>query len=120
MQSTAATVDAYIAEAPPERQDALRRLRDLCRASLPGHQEGMLYGMPSYSRAGVVEVGFASQKNYLSLYILKQDVLDEHRRELTGINVGKGCIRYTRPAKIDFELVRRMLDATHASAGPIC
>jgi hypothetical protein len=31
MKSTATDVAAYIAEAPPERQSALRRLRSLCR-----------------------------------------------------------------------------------------
>jgi uncharacterized protein YdhG (YjbR/CyaY superfamily) len=120
MQSTAATVDAYIAEAPHERQEALRRLRDLCRAHLPGYTEAMQYGMPGYSRNGAVEVGFASQKNYIALYLLKQEVLDAHRHELAGIILGKGCIRYSRPAKIDFDLVQRMLEETCASPAPIC
>ena len=120
MQSTAATVDAYIAEAPADRQEALRRLAALCRECLPDHVEAMQYGMPGYQRGGTVEVGFASQKQYVSLYILKQEVLDAHRAELGGLNVGKGCIRYRNPAKIDFDLVRRMLEATNASAGPIC
>lgn len=120
MQSTAATVDAYIAEAPPERQEALRRLRDLCRECLPDYTESMQYGMPVYSRTSVGEVSFASQKNYISLYILKQEVLDAHRAELAGISLGKGCIRYSRPAKIDFDLVRRMLEETRAASGAVC
>ena len=37
MQSTAATVDAYIAEAPADRQEGLRRLAALCRECLPDH-----------------------------------------------------------------------------------
>lgn len=120
MQSTAASVDAYIAEAPPERQEVLQRLRSLCLEHLPDHSEGIQYGMPGYRRDGTVEVAFASQKNYLSLYILKHDVLDAHRAELAGASVGKGCIRYTKPAKIDWDLVRRLLEETHASAEPIC
>jgi uncharacterized protein YdhG (YjbR/CyaY superfamily) len=120
MQSKAATVDAYIEEAPAERREALLRLRSLCLECLRGFEERMEYGMPSYRRNGVDEVGFASQKRYLSLYILKQDVLDAHRAELVGISVGKGCIRYTKMEKIDFDLVRRMLEETYASAGPVC
>jgi uncharacterized protein YdhG (YjbR/CyaY superfamily) len=120
MQSTATSVDAYIEEAPTERREALRRLRDLCREHLQGFTEDMQYGMPSYHRNGTAEVGFASQKQYLSLYILKQDVLDAHRDELKGISLGKGCIRYTKVQKIDFDLVRRMLQESCASSGVVC
>jgi uncharacterized protein YdhG (YjbR/CyaY superfamily) len=120
MQSTAVSVDAYIEEAPADRQESLRRLRSLCLECLRGFEESMEYGGPSYRRNGVDEVGFASQKHYLSLYILKKDVLDAHRAELAGISMGKGCIRYTKMAKIDFDLVRRMLKETYASDGPIC
>lgn len=123
MQSSATTVDAYIAEAPAERQAALQRLRALCIECLPGHEEVMAYGMPCYRRDGVdgaEGVAFASQKQYISLYIVKQDVLDAHRAELAGISLGKGCIRYTKPAKIDFDLVRRMLEESYASTSPVC
>jgi uncharacterized protein YdhG (YjbR/CyaY superfamily) len=92
----------------------------LCVEWLPGYEEAMQYGMPCYLRAGVGEVAFASQKNYLALYILKQDVLDAHRAELAGTSLGKGCIRYTKPEKIDFEVVRRMLEETRAVDGPVC
>lgn len=39
MQSTAKDVTIYIQEAPAERQEALTRLRDLCRATLTGFEE---------------------------------------------------------------------------------
>ena len=71
-------------------------LRDLCRTSLKGFEESMLYGGPCYSRNGEVEVGFASQKNFVGLYILRLDVLNTHRDLLKaeGVSVGKGVIRY--------------------------
>jgi hypothetical protein len=34
--------------------------------------------------------------------------------------VGKGCIRYSRPDKIDFAVVEKMLAATRDSTGEIC
>lgn len=46
-----------------------------------GYEESMVYGMP-YSRDGTVEVAFASQKNDISLYVLKQEVFDNHRQAL--------------------------------------
>ena len=120
MQSTAPTVDAYLEQVPAERRAALLKLRELCRNTLRGYDETMEYGMPGYKKAGTVEVGFASQKNYISLYILKQDALTPSLPLLAGLNVGKGCIRYSKPEKIDFTVVENLLLATLQSTGPIC
>jgi len=120
MQSTAATVDDYMAEVPEERRAALARLRALCIEHLAGFEESMAYGMPGYSREGIIEVGFASQKNMIALYILRKDILDAHRGAFPKSSVGKGCIRYSNPARIDFGVVERLLFETCASRGQIC
>jgi uncharacterized protein YdhG (YjbR/CyaY superfamily) len=70
MQSTARNVNDYLDEVPAERKTALIRLREMCRASLKGFEESMKYGGPCYSHNGEVEVGFASRKNFIGLYIL--------------------------------------------------
>ena len=122
MQSSAKTVAAYIKEVPPARREVLLKLRKLCRDTLTGFRESMAYGGPCYSRNGVVEVGFASQKNFIALYILRTDVILSHRYLLTvkGISLGKGAIRYSRPEWIDFKVVESMLRATQESTGPVC
>ena len=120
MQSKANDVDQYLQEVPSDRLDALRRLREMCLATLTDYEESMVYGMPSYSKAGTVEVAFASQKNYISFYILKEEVLNQHRPALEGISLGKGCIRYSKPNKINFEVVKRLLEDTMTSAAEIC
>jgi uncharacterized protein YdhG (YjbR/CyaY superfamily) len=122
MQSTAKNVTDYLDEVPAERKAALAKLRDLCCASLKGFEESMRYGGPSYSRNGEVEVGFASQKNFIGLYILRLDVLNAHRDllKVKGVSVGKGVIRYSKPERIDFKVVEMMLKATHKSTGVIC
>lgn len=122
MQSAAKTVNAYIKEAPAARQEALTRLRELCRTILTDFKESMAYGMPGYSRNGVLEVGFASQKNFISLYILRTDVMLAHRYMLNipGISFGKGCIRYSKPENIDYKVVEKLLRATQESTGEVC
>lgn len=120
MQSTAPDVSAYLEQVPEERRACLTTLRQLCQDMLIGYDEGMMYGMPGYARNGVVEVGFASQKQYISLYILKESVLDAHREQLQGLNVGKGCIRYRKPAQVDFAVVAELLKATYLSSDPVC
>lgn len=122
MQSNAKDVTTYIEEAPAERQDALRKLRDLCQKYLTGFTENMVYGGPSYSRNGEVEVGFASQKHFIGLYILRTDVMKTHKDQLKGkgVSIGKGAIRYSKPERIDFNVVESMLRATTESTGPVC
>ena len=122
MQSTAKTVTAYLKEVPADRKAALTKLRDLCRASLKGFEETMRYGGPCYARNGEAEVGFASQKHFIGLYILRTDVMQAHRHllKVKGVSIGKGCIRYSKPEKIDFRVVKMMLKATQESTGVIC
>jgi len=120
MQSKAATVDEYLKEVPPDRLEALKKMRELCLKELKGYTETMRYGGPGYEKNGVVEIGFASQKNNIALYILKKDVLDQYREELKGISVGKGAIRYTKPAKIDFAIVQKLIAGTFLSDTVIC
>jgi uncharacterized protein YdhG (YjbR/CyaY superfamily) len=120
MQSQAKDVNQYLKEVPAERLEALRQLREMCLITLKGYEESMAYGMPSYTKDGIVEVAFASQKQYISLYILKEEVLNRHRSSLQGVNLGKGCIRYTKPEKINYEIVNKLLVETVISNAVIC
>jgi uncharacterized protein YdhG (YjbR/CyaY superfamily) len=97
VQSKAATVDAYIAELPPDRAPYLHRLREIAQKVLPDGVEEMRYGMPTYSRGGRAEFAFASQKQYVSLYV-KPDAHAKNAEALAGLDTGKGCIRFRRPA----------------------
>lgn len=120
MQSDLKSVDLYLKSVPEKRKAALRRLREFCVENLEGYEETMEYGIPSYKRNGIAEVSFNSQKNYISLYILKKDVLDKYREDLTGLSVGKGCIRYSKPEKINFTVVKKLLEGTFKSKEKIC
>ena len=120
MRADAATVDDYVADAPADRREALELLRRLCTDELPGFDETMRYGMPSYLRRGEVEISFASHKGYISLYVLRRDALEANTQRLGGLSVGKGSIRFRRPDQIDPQTVRALLRSTAGSSGPIC
>ena len=120
MQSQATTVDEYFKEIPAERKPAMEQLRRLCQEYLTGFEEGMVYGMPCYSRNGEVEIAFNSQKNNIALYILRRDVLDQHRAAFPASSIGKGCIRYRNANKIDYAIVEELLRKTAQSIGPVC
>jgi uncharacterized protein YdhG (YjbR/CyaY superfamily) len=120
MQSKAPDVSSYLEQLPDERRIALEKLRQFCRRFLRGYEECMEYGMPVYKRNGVAEVAFASQKQYISLYVLKQDVVDRHRKALDGCRIGKGCIRLPKADRIDFAAVSALLQDTAKSKSAPC
>ncbi len=109
MQSQATDVQTYIAEVPTERRTAIQKLRILCRENLDGYEECMEYGMPSYKRDGVVKVSFASQKQYLALYVQDTAAVEDFRNKLSAASIGKSCIRFKNPDKIDFEVLKQLL-----------
>ena len=61
----------------------------MCLQYLPGFTEGMKYGMPGYWRGPVAEgegeIGFAAQKQYLSLHVVRS-ILD-----MTAATTGPIC-----------------------------
>jgi uncharacterized protein YdhG (YjbR/CyaY superfamily) len=120
MQSKAKDVTAYIQEATGARQEYLTKLRELCLEVLTDYEEVMEYGMPGYKKNGTGEVGFANQKNYISLYILKVDVVQANRALLKGLSVGKGCIRFSNLKKMDMGVIRKLLEDTVKSKSTPC
>ena len=115
-----ADVNSYLQAVPADRRDALANLRALCRKTLTGYEECIENGMPAYKRNGKVEVAFASQKNYISLYGLKEDVVKTHAHLFEGLSIGKSCIRFTKPGKMDFTAIGQMLRATVSSSEAPC
>jgi uncharacterized protein YdhG (YjbR/CyaY superfamily) len=120
MKSDAVDVAGYIGEQEPEWRDTLVRLRQACHHLLPGYSEEMAHGMPTYRHSGRMEVAFAKQATYLSLYVLKEAVLDAHRPRLEGLDLGKGCVRYRRPEQVDWSVVADLLTATAVSDDAPC
>ena len=109
MQSKVTDIDAYLDEAPPDRRAALERLRALCRQVHPDARETIEHGMPVFQRDGVMQVAFASQKNYIALYGLDTGTIARHRDALSTADLGNGCVRYRKPDAIDFALLESLM-----------
>ena len=120
VRSNAGDVDTYLAQQPEERRDVLTRIRRLCLQELTGFDEVMAYGMPAYERDGTGEIAFASQKQYISFYLLRTDVRDAFAERLAGHDMGKGCLRFRKPESVDFELLRDLLRGTASGPGNVC
>lgn len=133
MQSNATTVDQYIAEAPKERQPYLQKLRDVIQKNLPeGIEESMNYGTVGYVVPHSIYPdgyhctpdlplpfsGFASQKNYISLYhspLYADEKLytwfTEQYSKIAKhkIDMGKCCIRFKYLDEIPFDLIGELM-----------
>jgi hypothetical protein len=129
MQSKAATVDAYIAELPPERKEAIMQLRKLIKKNLPkGFVEEMSYGMIGYVVPHkLYPAGYhcnpglplpfmclASQKNFIAIYhmcvysdaeLKKWFEAEYAKLGLGKLDMGKSCMRFKKPEKIPYQLI---------------
>jgi uncharacterized protein YdhG (YjbR/CyaY superfamily) len=109
MKSKAATVDQYFLEIPEKKVAVLAMVRALCKEILIGYEDHMAGGMPAYSRNGLVALAFAIQKNQISFYSLKQEVINANVALSQGLKPGKPVIHFDRLEEIDFELIRKLL-----------
>jgi len=109
MKSSASTVPAYLKEADAARRPALTKFRKLARELLPDCDEVVDYGMAVYKREGSMITAFANQKGYIAFYAGQRAIAD-HKKDLAGIDCGKGCIRYKNIAKIDFAVVESLFE----------
>lgn len=132
MQSDAATVDAYLAELPAERREAVGAVRSVILENLPaGFEEGMQYGMIGYhvplERYSVTYNGqplglaaLASQKRHLSLYLMgvygdeAESSWFRERWTATGkkLDMGKSCVRFRRLEDVPLEVVGEAISRT--------
>lgn len=120
VQSRAPTVDAYFETLDPARRAALSRLRAACLDRLAGWEERMQWGMPGYGPPGSdAVVSFNSQKRHIAFYAGPAAV-ERFRDRLAGLDCGKGCVRYTRPEQMDFDVIAAMLEDIRGRGGPMC
>ncbi|HEY8616451.1 DUF1801 domain-containing protein [Phenylobacterium sp.] len=119
VQSEAASVEAWLAEADPKRAPYLQKIRESALRNLPGFVEEMRYGMPTYSAGGEATFAFNAQKQYISLYV-PPEVHARNAEALNGLDAGKSCIRFRKPEAIDFVLLDKLLQDTAASRSKVC
>jgi hypothetical protein len=135
MQSKAKTVEAYLAELPEDRRKAIAAVRSVIRKNLDkDYEEGMQYGMIGYfvphrvypagyhcdPKQPLCFAGLASQKHYMSLYLMCVYAGREHAKWFeqalakTGkkLSMGKSCLRFKKledlPLGVIGEAIRRV------------
>ena len=102
MQYDVTTPEQYIsALADDWRLYTLMQLRDLLKTSAPFLTEGITYKMLSYSDHRGSLFHLNAQKHYVSLYVGNINAIDEQGQLLTGLDLGKGCIRFKKSTLVN-------------------
>ncbi|MBP1642856.1 MAG: hypothetical protein H6Q03_1525 [Acidobacteria bacterium] len=132
VQSRAKTVEAYLEELPPARREVVAAVRAFVNEHLPrGYVEGMGYGMigwtipleryPStYNGQPLCYAGLASQKSYVSLYLMsvysssdeEKWLRAEFKRAGKKLDMGKCCVRFRKVEDLELSALGRILAGT--------
>ncbi len=129
MQSTAQTIEQYIAELPPDRAEVIQKLHDRIINNLPkGFEAGMSYGMIGYyvplslypagyhvskGKLPLPFINLASQKNNIALYHmglygeknLRAWFEAEYAKTSQKLDMGGSCIRFKKLDSIPYDLI---------------
>ncbi len=125
MRSEASTVDEYLDELPDDRRDAIATVRDTIMKNLaPGFEEAMNFGMityhvplgrypDTYNGQPLLYAALASQKNYMSVYLMAAYTAQDTREVFLGryretgkrLDMGKSCVRFRRLDDLPIDLI---------------
>lgn len=108
MATRPATVEEYIAAAPPERQERLRELRALSREHAPGATEGLKWNSPAYWTDTILFV-FSGHAKHCNV-VFTPSTLDAFRTEFGGFELGAGSVKIPYDVAVPGEILGRMID----------
>ncbi|MGZ8614986.1 MAG: iron chaperone [Actinomycetota bacterium] len=106
-----AKVDAFLADLPDEQREALWQLRTLIGGIVPTAVDAISYGVPAFKLHGRPLVSYGAGKAHCAFYLMSTAVMDAHRAELEGYELGKGSIRFQPQAPLPEALVRTLVEA---------
>lgn len=101
------TIDAYIAQFPPEIQVILQRIRLIVREAAPEAREKMSYQMPTFELHGNL-VHFAAFKNHIGLYPTPSGI-EAFKEELAPYTSAKGSVQFPLKEPMPYELMERIV-----------
>lgn len=129
VRSDASSLEEYLSELPEDRRELVGAIRETILANLPeGYEESMSWGMLSYevplsrypdtyNGKPLAYAALASQKNYVSLYLMgvygdgaTEDWFHRRYRE-TGkrLDMGKSCVRFKKLDEVPLDVVGEVI-----------
>jgi uncharacterized protein YdhG (YjbR/CyaY superfamily) len=102
------SVDDYIASQPEAVRSVLERVRSTIRKAVPGVDEVISYGMPTYKLRGAPVLHFAGWKRHYSLYPANGRVVAAFEADLAPYEISKGTIRFPLSEPVPARLIARI------------
>jgi uncharacterized protein YdhG (YjbR/CyaY superfamily) len=107
-QTTAKTIDEYIAGFPPDVQEILQKVRATIRKAAPEAEEAIKYGIPTFTLKGNL-VHFGAYKKHIGFYPAPTG-LEEFKEELSAYEGSKGTVRFPLDKPIPFDLISKIVE----------
>lgn len=106
------------------RRETLLNLRAIIKQQAPQLEESIHYKMLGYGIGDSYAFHLNAQRGYVSLYVGNAAKVDPDGKLLQGLNVGKGCIRFSKTkvvaeSRID-EFIARAFDMWRAGEDIDC
>ena len=131
-KSKAETVDGYLAELLEDWRAAISAVRQVVLENLPqGYEEMMQFGMigyviplerypVTYNGQALQYAALASQKNYMSLYLMnvysdeavERWFVDRYKDSGKRLDMGKACVRFKSLQDLPIDLVGEAIALT--------
>ncbi len=108
-RSPATSIDAYIAEFPPETQRVLQEVRAVIRQAAPDATETISYAMPTFDLNGRHLVHFAGYAKHLGLYPTPSGT-EAFEEDFKPYKRGKGSVQFPLDRPMPLELIRRIVE----------
>jgi len=132
VRSSAATVEEYLDELAPDRREHIESVRNVVLENLPeGYDESMNWGMiaweiplerypKTYNKQPLMYAALASQKNYMSLYLMcvytHEGTQTEFERRFKDsgkkLDMGKSCVRFKKVDDLPLDLIADTIAST--------
>jgi uncharacterized protein YdhG (YjbR/CyaY superfamily) len=110
-QTTAQSVDEYLARVPQPARGTLNKVRAAVRSVVPDEAtETISYGIPMFKYKGPL-LGYAAFSKHCSLFPTSMAVMQTFKNELKGFETSKGTIRFPQDKPLPAALVKKMVKA---------
>ena len=105
MKRKSTSVDEYVSAQPDKVRDMLERVRSTIRKALPGAEEVISYGIPTYKINGKAVIYFAGFKQHYSVFPGNATMVAALGEELAPYVRSKGTIRFPLDEPVPVKLI---------------
>jgi len=93
--------------------DRKQAMAEVCRIALdhiPNPTDGVSYNLPAYFYRNKPVIGFANNKNFMSVYPFSGKVVEKMREDLTNFEHTPGSIHFTSDKPLTEAVINKLIE----------